>query len=171
MRFVTLAALLILAGCDQAGAPTTRTVRRGVETEPAIGSAVGPRKAIAELKYAGDRPDVPPLEERGNAQFTDAAYDDTGGLLVTQAWSGSSRLQVWNAEDGTFITGFDGIIPNPGSKTIWMIDSTRRRLFARNGKSDGFALFDLMTGKTISVIDDTDDGAGRKAAAPKSVND
>ncbi len=52
----SLTALLILAACDQA--------------ERAIGSAVGPRKAIAELKYAGDRPDVPPLEERGNAQFT-----------------------------------------------------------------------------------------------------
>ncbi len=52
-----------------------------------------------------------------------------------------------------------------------MIDSARRRLFARNGKSDGFALFDLMTGKTISAIDDTDDGAGGKAAPPKPFND
>ena len=153
----SLTALLILAACDQA--------------ERAIGSAVGPRKAIAELKYAGDRPDVPPLEERGNAQFTDAAYDDTGTLLITQAWFGSARLQVWNAADGTLISGFDGIIPNPGSKNIWMIDSARRRLFARNGKSDGFALFDLMTGNTISVIDDTDDGAGGKAAPPKPFND
>ena len=147
-------ALLILAACDQA--------------ERAIGSAVGPRKAIAELKYAGDRPDVPPLEERGNAQFTDAAYDDTGTLLITQAWFGSARMQVWNAADGTLISGFDGIIPNPGSKNIWMIDSARRRLFARNGKSDGFALFDLMTGKTISVIDDTDDGAGGKVRRHRS---
>ena len=144
----SMTALLMLAACDQA--------------ERAIGSAVGPRKAIAELKYAGDRPDVPPLEERGNAQFTNAAYDDTGTLLITEAWFGSARLQVWNAEDGTLIAGFDGIIPNPGSHNIWMIDSARRRLFARNGKSDGFALFDLMTGKTISAIDDTDDGAGGK---------
>ena len=151
----SLTALLILAACNQA--------------ERAIGSAVGPRKAIAELKYAGDRPDAPPLEERGNAQFTNAAYDDTGTLLITQAWFGSARLQVWNAADGTLISGFDGIIPNPGSKNIWMIDSARRRLFARNGKNDGFALFDLMTGKTISVIDDTDDGAGGKAAATEAV--
>ena len=150
-------ALLILAACDQA--------------ERAIGSAVGPRKAIAELKYAGDRPDVPPLEERGNAQFTDAAYDDAGTLLIAQSWSGSTRLQVWNAADGTLISGFDGIIPNPGSKNIWMIDSKRRRLFARNGKSDGFALFDLMTGKTIAEISDTDDGAGGATAPPQPFND
>jgi hypothetical protein len=38
-----MTALLILAACDQA--------------QRAVGSAVGPRKAIAELKYAGDRPD------------------------------------------------------------------------------------------------------------------
>lgn len=80
-------ALLMLAACEQA--------------ERAVGSAVGPRKAIAELQYAGDRPDVPPLEERGNAQFTSAAYDDTGTLLITQSWFGSARLQVWNAADGT----------------------------------------------------------------------
>ena len=153
----SVTALLILAACDQA--------------ERAIGSAVGPRKAIAELKYAGDRPDVPPLEERGNAQFTNAAYDDTGTLLITQAWFGSARMQVWNAEDGTLISGFDGIVPNPGSKNIWMIDSKRRRLFARNGKSDGFALFDLMTGKTIAEISDTDDGAGGTTAPPKPFND
>jgi WD40 repeat protein len=141
MRLAALMALLIVAGCEQAG----RT----------IGGAIGPRKAIAELPYAGDRPDAPPLEERGNAQFTDARFDDTGKLLITLAWFGSARVQVWNAENGALVSGFDAIVPNPGSRNIWMIDSARRRLFARNGKNDGFALFDLMTGKTISSFADT----------------
>ena len=72
----TMMALLILAGCEQAA--------------NVVGGAVGLRKAIAELPYAGDRPDAPPLEERGNAQFTDAKFDDTGKLLITLAWFGSA---------------------------------------------------------------------------------
>jgi hypothetical protein len=143
---------LLATSCEQAGR--------------VAGTVLPSRKAIAELPYEGDRPDAPPLEERGNAQFTDAAYDDTGKLLVTQGGAGSARLQVWNAEDGTPIAGFDAIIPNPGSRTIWMIDSGRRRLFARTGKNHGFALFDLMTGETLATIADTDDGAGGKVPPP-----
>lgn len=149
--------MLTTVACEQAG--------------KVAGGLVGPRKAIAELPYAGDRHDAPPLEERGNAQFSDAVYDDTGALLITQTSSGSSRMQVWDTATGALISGFDAIVPNPGSRNIWMIDSTRKRLFARNGKSDGFALFDLMTGKTISEIADTDDGAGGTRAAPKPFND
>lgn len=145
-------ALLILAGCERA--------------ERAIGSAIGPKKAIAELPYAGDRPDAPPLEERGNAQFTDARFDDTGTLLITMAWFGGSRLQVWDATNGNLIAGMDGYPPNPGSRLIWMIDSARKRLFARNGKGDGFALFDLMSGQTIAGFADTDDGEGGKTPPP-----
>ena len=52
-NFVVMA-LLTLAGCQQAA--------------NVVGGAIGPRKAIAELQYAGDRPDAPPLE-RGNARF------------------------------------------------------------------------------------------------------
>ena len=141
-------ALLILAACDQA--------------ERAIGSAVGPRKAIAELKYAGDRPDVPPLEERGNSVFSAAAFDETGQLLVTQPFFGTARMQVWDVAKGTLVSGFDAIVPNPGSRNIWMIDGRNKRIFARTGNNDGFALFDLMTGQAIAVIADTDDGAGGK---------
>ena len=134
-------ALLILAGCEQAA--------------NVIGGAVPLNKAIAELPYAGDRPDAPPLEQRGNAQFTDAKFDDSGKLLITLAWFGSSRVQVWDAGNGALLSGFDAIVPNPGSRNIWMIDSSRKRLFARNGKNDGFALFDLMTGNTIASFADT----------------
>ena len=138
--------------------------------EQAAGVSLGPRKAIAELKYAGDRPDAPPLEERGNSVFTNAAYDETGSILITQPWFGTSRIQVWDTKTGSIISGFDGIIPSPGSRHIWNIDSARRRLFARTGKDDAFALFDLMTGETISVIDDTDDGAGGKTKPPSPFN-
>ena len=71
---------------------------------------------IAELPYAGDRPDAPPLEQRGNAVFTGAAYDDTGQLPITQAWFGSAQMQVWNANTGELIAGFDGVVPNPGQQ-------------------------------------------------------
>jgi hypothetical protein len=152
MRALLLMALLILAGCEQAA--------------NVVGGAIGSRKAIAELPYAGDRPDAPPLGERGNAQFTDAKFDDTGTLLVTLAWFGSARVQVWDAGSGAPISGFDAIVPHPGSRNIWMIDSARKRLFARSGKGDGFALFDLLTGQTIAAIADTDDGEGGKTAPP-----
>lgn len=152
MKRLTLMALLILAGCEQA--------------ERAIGGALSSRKAIAELKYSGDRPDAPPLEERGNAVFTDAAYDQSGTLLITLADMGSARMQVWDVETGALISGFDAIVPNPGSRNIWMIDGTRKRIFARTGKNDGYALFDLMTGNTISTIADTDDGAGGTVPPP-----
>src|SRR5688572_26616655 len=152
LKYFFVMALLILAGCEQAGR--------------AIGGAMSPKKAIAELPYAGDRPDAPPLEARGNAQFTDARFDDTGTLLVTLAWFGSARVQVWDAKNGTQISGFDAIVPNPGSRNIWMLDSARKRLFARNGKNDGFALFDLTTGATIASFADTDDGQGGKTPPP-----
>ena len=80
-------ALLILAGCEQAGR--------------AIDGAIPLKKAIAELPYSGDRPDAPPLEQRGNAVFSDAAFDDTGALLLTISFFGSARLQVWDAANGT----------------------------------------------------------------------
>jgi len=152
-----IVALLTVTGCEQA--------------QQALGSAMPSRKAIAELQYSGDRPDAPPLEERGNAVFTGAAYDDTGALLITQAWFGTTRMQVWDTTNGSLISGFDAIVPNPGSRNIWMIDSKRRRLFARTGKNDGFALIDLMSGKTISTINDTDDGAGGKTAPPLPFNE
>ena len=145
-------ALLIFTGCEQA--------------ERVVSSALPSRKAIAELPYNGDRPDAPPLTDRGNAQFTDARFDDTGKLLVSLSWFGSARVQVWDAANGTLISGFDAIVPNPGSRNIWMIDSARKRLFARNGKNDGFALFDLMTGETIAAFADTDDGEGGKTPPP-----
>ena len=147
-----LIALLTLAACEQAGR--------------VAGNAIAPRQAIPELPYSGDRPDAPPLEERGNSVFTDAAFDATGKLLITLPWFGTARMQVWDVESGALIAGFDAIVPNPGSKNIWMIDSVRRRLFARNGKNDGFALYDLMTGTTISEIADTDDGAGGTVPPP-----
>jgi WD40 repeat protein len=149
---VMIVALLGAAGCEQA--------------QQALGSALPSRKGIAELKYSGDRPDAPPLEQRGNAAFSLAAFDDTGALLITQTDFGSSRMQVWDMKDGTLVSGFDAIVPNPGGRTIWMIDSKRRRLLTRTGKNDGFALIDLMSGKIISTIADTDDGAGGKAPEP-----
>jgi hypothetical protein len=152
MKQLTLTALLILAGCDQAAR--------------VIDSAVLVKKAIPELKYSGDRPDAPPLEERGNAVFGDAAFDASATLLITQSFGGSARMQVWDTKTGAMISGFDAIVPNPGSRTIWMIDSARKRIFARNGKNDGYALFDLMTGKTLSTIADTDDGAGGTVPPP-----
>ena len=156
-RAIILLAALLATGCEQAA--------------NVVGNALPSRKAIPELKHEGDRSDAPPLEQRGNAQFSDAAFDDTGKLLVTQAWFGSSRMQVWDADNGTLISGFDAIVPKPAGRHLWMIDGRRRRLLARNGKSDGFALFDLMTGAIISEIADTDDGAGGKTAPPQPFND
>ena len=52
MRALILMALPILAGCEQAA--------------NVVGGAIASRKAIAELPYAGDGPDAPPLEERGS---------------------------------------------------------------------------------------------------------
>jgi WD40 repeat protein len=154
---LTIVALLMLAGCEQA--------------QQALSSAIPVRKGFEELKYHGDRPDAPPLGERGNSVFTSAAFDDTGALLITTPFFGTSRMQVWDTESGALISGFDAIVPHPGSRNIWMIDSKRRRLFARTGKDNAFALIDLMSGSTISTIDDTDDGAGGKSAAPKPFND
>jgi hypothetical protein len=149
--FVGLA-VLALAACDA--------------VERAAGTALGPRKAIAELPYDGDRPGAPPLEERGNSVFTEAAFDDTGALLLTQPWFGTARLQVWDTQTGALISGFDAIVPSPGSRPVWMIDGKRRRLFARDGKNEGYALFDLMTGTMIATIADTDNGAGDTVARP-----
>jgi WD40 repeat protein len=125
-----------------------------------LGEAIpglGLKKGIAELPYAGDRPDAPPLEERGNAVFTGAAYDDAGELLITQAWFGSAQMQVWNAKTGELLAGFDGFPPNPGSKNIWMIDSTRKRLLGKRQEQDALLLIDLLSGKIISTIDDPPD--------------
>src|SRR5687767_14754038 len=152
MKRLTLMALLILAGCDQAAR--------------VIDSAVLAKKALPELKYSGDRPDAPPLEQRGNAVFSDAAFDASATLLITQSFGGSARMQVWDTKTGAMISGFDAIVPNPGSRNIWMLDSARKRLFARNGKNDGFALFDLTTGATIASFADTDDGQGGKTPPP-----
>jgi hypothetical protein len=59
------------------------------------------RKAIAEVTDSGDRPDALPLEERGNAVFSDAANDTSGTLLISQSFGGSARMQVWDAETAT----------------------------------------------------------------------
>jgi WD40 repeat protein len=145
-------ALLAIAACEQ--------------VEQMAGSVLPSRKAIPEVPHSGDREDAPPLEQRGNAQFSDAIYDDTGTLLLTVGSMGSARMMVWDAGNGALISAFDAVVPNPGSRTHWMIDSKRRRLLGRRGSNDAYALFDLMTGKTISVIEDTDDGAGGKTPPP-----
>jgi hypothetical protein len=121
-----------------------------------IERAIPVRKAIAELSYAGDRPDAPPLEERGNAVFTDAAYDDTGTLLVTLPFFGSARMQVWDAATGALVSGIDATVPNPGSRIVWMIDGARRRLLGTGpGNFDtGYALYDLMSGQVLGRIDE-----------------
>ena len=72
-----------------------------------------PKGANPEAPYAGERPDAPSREKRGNAEFTAAAFDDTGRLLVTQSHLGSARIQVWDAATGALIAGIDAIIP-PG---------------------------------------------------------
>lgn len=146
-------ALVALAACEQ--------------VERAASTALPSRKAIAEVPHRGDRADAPPLEQRGNAQFSDARYDDSGTLLLTVGEIGSSgRLLVWNATTGALVSAFDAIVPSRGSRNHWMIDSKRKRLLARRGADDAHALFDLMTGEMISVIEDTDDGAGGKTKPP-----
>jgi hypothetical protein len=79
-------ALLILAGCEQA--------------ERAIGGALPSRKAIAELPYQGDRPDAPPLAERGNAVFDDAAFavSPDGKLVAASHRRGTA---VWDTATDT----------------------------------------------------------------------
>jgi WD40 repeat protein len=152
MRAGLLLAVLVACSCEQ--------------VERAAGTALRPRKPIAEVSHSGDRADAPPLEERGNARFSDAIYDDTGELLLTIGFSSSARMQVWDAASGALVAGFDALVPNPGSRNHWMIDSKRKRLFGRRGSNDAYALFDLKTGEALSVIEDTDDGSGVRTALP-----
>jgi hypothetical protein len=141
LRLSILLALAWLSACQQ------------------IERAIPVRKAIPELAYAGDRPDAPPLEERGNAVFTDAAYDDRGTLLVTLPCFGSARMQVWDAATGALLSGIDASVPNPGSRITWMIDGARRRLLGTGpGHFDtGYALYDLMSGQVLGRIDEGGD--------------
>jgi hypothetical protein len=125
----------------------------------AIEPAIPLRTAIADLPYSGDRPDAPPLAERGNAVFTAAAYDAAGTILVTLPFFGSARMQVWDAATGALLSGIDATISNPQSRDLWMIDGARRRILGTGpGLNDpGYALYDLMSGQVLGRIGAGDD--------------
>ncbi len=124
---------------------------------PLLGARQG---AIPEIPFAGDRPDAPPLAERGNAVFSAASFDDTGELLVTQPFMGPEGIQVWDAVAGKLLTRIDGSIPD----RTWMIDSRRQRLLGTKAPSNDLVLFDLRTGKEISRIPAGTDSRPARAA-------
>jgi WD40 repeat protein len=112
--------------------------------------------SAANSVVAGDRPDAPPLEQRGNATFSFAKFDDEGKYLVTVPFMGpKGGLISWNAETGEMITRLDIQIPMM-SRPIWMIDSTHGRMLGqKNALYDHqFQLVDLQTGKIISELPD-----------------
>ena len=117
-----------------------------------VENAIPRSPAIAELAYAGDRPDAPPLEERGNATFSSAAFDDQGQLLITVPFFGATPgILVWDAKTGDILSRPDVGIPNL-PKATWMIDGKRGRLLGQKHPETAFRLVDLRTGKEISQI-------------------
>jgi WD40 repeat protein len=118
-----------------------------------------PRKgAIPDAPFAGDRPDAPPLAQRGNATFASAAFDDTGKLLVTASFMGSAAIQVWDVQTGALIADLDAGLPQ-SARDQWMIDSKRERLLAHRRSGTVPALFDLRTGREIAYLPDVEHGA------------
>ena len=109
-------------------------------------------RPIRELAYAGDRPDAPPLEQRGNAAFESAAFDDDGRFLVTVPFfPGQPGLNVFDARTGELVSRPDVGIPNT-QKEVWMIDGKRGRLLGQKHPETGFRLVDLRTGAGIAQI-------------------
>lgn len=111
-----------------------------------------PRKAITELPFAGDRPDAPPLEERGNATFQFAAYDDTGAWLVTVPFMGPSSLIAWDATTGKMVSRPKTSAPMLLSKPLFMIDGARGRMLGQSRHSGPYELVDLRTGDTLQEV-------------------
>ena len=112
--------------------------------------------AIKELPFNGDRPDAPPLEQRGNATFSWAKFDDSGKYLVTVPFMGpKGGLISWDAQTGAMITRLNIQIPMM-SRPIWMIDSKRGRMLGQKNAlyEKPFQLVDLQSGKIISELPD-----------------
>ena len=113
--------------------------------------------AIPELAYAGDRPDAPPLEQRGNATFMFAKFDDEGKFLVTVPFMGpAGGLIAWDAQTGAMLSRLDIKIPMMLSWPVWMIDGTRGRMLGQNSSlyDDKFRLVDLRTGRIVGDLPD-----------------
>lgn len=115
-------------------------------------TAIGPRKAIAELPFAGDRADAPPLEERGNAAFQFASFDESGAYLVTVPFMGPGGLAAWDGRTGALLSRIPTGLPMVASTPVWMIDGTRGRLLGFKHPGPTYQLFDLKTGALISEV-------------------
>jgi len=140
-------ATLSIAGCD-------------------IVDLVRPRKgAIPEAPYAGERPDAPPREKRGNAEFSSAAFVDSGSLLVTRSPSGSARIQVWDARTGALVAGIDAVLAQSSARGPWMIDGKRERLLAAGRSERDHALYDLRSGREIAHLPGVERGTKPRIAA------
>ena len=104
-----LLAAAIASGCQALDSVTTR------------------QPAIPDIPFAGDRPDAPPLEQRGNGTFLFASYDPSGKYLVTVPFMGPpAGLISWDATTGELLSHLLFQIPMY-SKPIWMLDGTRSR--------------------------------------------
>lgn len=116
-----------------------------------VNSMMGPKKAIADAPYAGDRPDAPPLEQRGNATFAAAAFDETGRVLVTMPFLGPPGLIAWDATNGAMLSRLDVGVQNE-SPSRWMIDGARGRILGQDRGTPGFRLLDLRSGKELARV-------------------
>jgi WD40 repeat protein len=114
--------------------------------------------AILEIPHAGDRSDAPRMNERGNAAFAAATFDDNGQLLVTAIGGGApfwGPVQVWDAQTGHLLTKINTRVPT----NLWMIDSRRQRLLGTSGSD--LHLFDLRTGRDLATLPHQADAASR----------
>jgi WD40 repeat protein len=103
-------------------------------------------RPIPELNHAGYRKDVG-RADRGNALFTAAMFTGDGSLLITTHHL-DPLMRVWDARGGRLISAFEAS-PADG---VWMLDSPRRLFVGKAPGISGFAVFDLMAGKQVSVI-------------------
>lgn len=117
----------------------------------AVNSLVPAKKAIADAPYAGDRPDAPPLEQRGNAAFQSAAFDETGRFLVTAAVNGAPSLIAWDATSGAMLARLDVALPQE-SQPARLIDGARGRLLGQDPGKPGFRLLDVRSGKELARL-------------------
>jgi len=120
----------------------------------ALDSAIPRQPAIADIPFAGDRPDAPPLEQRGNGTFLFASYDPSGKYLITVPFMGPpAGLISWDATTGELLSHIRFQIPMY-SKPIWMLDGTRGRILAKESTGDHYRLVDLKSGQAVAELPD-----------------
>lgn len=102
----------------------------------------------SDVPHAGLRTDAPPAAQRGNAEFSNAAYDPSGHWLLTQGSLG--RLIVWDASTGDLRGQFKAQLPDQR----WFFSATGDRLLVTIIREPGFTWLELPSGTRVSQVAD-----------------